>query len=186
MCAIWTLPASSFPTHLGPRRTLRAAAPAAAPVAVAVAVAVTVTVAVAVVVAAPLHAALPCLSITRRQQTPSTLHELAAHSLHFNETSSTTKAEQGALRPSNNPPVQAPPRPPSHLPTYAAGAPRRATASQFASLAFASMCTKVVHTYSCGHEVTEKAPCATSRTASCGVCNTKTVKHDEKCDSCDH
>jgi hypothetical protein len=49
-----------------------------------------------------------------------------------------------------------------------------------------NMCTKVVHKYGCGHEIAEKAPCATSRTAPCGVCNTKTVKHDEKCDRCDH
>ncbi|KAF2196673.1 hypothetical protein GQ43DRAFT_382736 [Delitschia confertaspora ATCC 74209] len=50
------------------------------------------------------------------------------------------------------------------------------------------MCTKVIHQYSCGHQVVEKAPCATSRGApgTCGVLNTKNVKHDEKCDRCDH
>ncbi|KAF2637349.1 hypothetical protein P280DRAFT_521030 [Massarina eburnea CBS 473.64] len=44
----------------------------------------------------------------------------------------------------------------------------------------ANMCTRVVHSYQCGHTITEKAPCAMSRTAPCGVENTKKVKHDEK------
>ncbi|XPS79870.1 hypothetical protein M3J09_011840 [Ascochyta lentis] len=47
------------------------------------------------------------------------------------------------------------------------------------------MCTKVVHTYGCGHSTTDRAPCAASRSANCGVSNVKTVKHEEKCDSCD-
>jgi hypothetical protein len=47
------------------------------------------------------------------------------------------------------------------------------------------MCIKVVHKYGCGHEEVEKATCAKSRTASCGVNTVKTVKHEEKCDSCD-
>ncbi|KAF2091096.1 hypothetical protein K490DRAFT_54006 [Saccharata proteae CBS 121410] len=48
----------------------------------------------------------------------------------------------------------------------------------------ATMCTKVVHSYSCGHQTVNSAPCATSRNAQCGVLNTKHVKHDEKCDAC--
>ncbi|OCL07643.1 hypothetical protein AOQ84DRAFT_294691 [Glonium stellatum] len=49
------------------------------------------------------------------------------------------------------------------------------------------MCTKVIQQYSCGHQVVGKAPCATSRGGSpCGVLKTTVVKHDEKCDSCDH
>ncbi|KAL6706414.1 hypothetical protein ACN47E_005520 [Coniothyrium glycines] len=48
------------------------------------------------------------------------------------------------------------------------------------------MCTKVVHKYGCGHTIEAKAACATSRTTPCGVCNVKTVKHDEKCEDCDH
>ncbi|KAF2453492.1 hypothetical protein BDY21DRAFT_293059 [Lineolata rhizophorae] len=47
------------------------------------------------------------------------------------------------------------------------------------------MCTRIVHTYSCGHQTVDKAPCAKSKSATCGVLNTKTVKHDERCDSCD-
>ncbi|KAF2662560.1 hypothetical protein K491DRAFT_673072 [Lophiostoma macrostomum CBS 122681] len=43
----------------------------------------------------------------------------------------------------------------------------------------------VYEDYSCGHSESEKAPCATSKRANCGVLNTKTVKHDEKCDHCD-
>ncbi|KAK8222379.1 hypothetical protein BKA81DRAFT_10733, partial [Phyllosticta paracitricarpa] len=48
-----------------------------------------------------------------------------------------------------------------------------------------TMCTRFIHTYGCGHQVVEKAPCATSRSAPCGVLKTTHVKHDEKCDSCD-
>ncbi|OCK85518.1 hypothetical protein K432DRAFT_26667, partial [Lepidopterella palustris CBS 459.81] len=48
------------------------------------------------------------------------------------------------------------------------------------------MCTKVINQYSCGHQVVEKAPCATSRSAVCGVLNTKTIKHEDKCERCDH
>jgi hypothetical protein len=50
----------------------------------------------------------------------------------------------------------------------------------------ADMCLKVVHKYGCGHETVATAPCATSRTAPCGVNNVKTVKHEEKCEQCDH
>ena len=47
------------------------------------------------------------------------------------------------------------------------------------------MCIKIIDTYSCGHQYADKAPCAVSKTAKCGVLNTKTVKHDEKCDHCE-
>lgn len=48
------------------------------------------------------------------------------------------------------------------------------------------MCQKFVHTYSCGHQMVQKAECATSRSTNCGVLQVKNIKHDEKCDSCDH
>jgi hypothetical protein len=50
----------------------------------------------------------------------------------------------------------------------------------------ATMCLKVVHKYGCGHEHVATAPCATSKTSACGVNNVKTVKHEEKCETCDH
>jgi hypothetical protein len=50
----------------------------------------------------------------------------------------------------------------------------------------ANMCLKVVHKYGCGHEQVATAPCATSKTSACGVNNVKTVKHEEKCETCDH
>ncbi|KAH7080148.1 hypothetical protein BKA63DRAFT_487941 [Paraphoma chrysanthemicola] len=43
-----------------------------------------------------------------------------------------------------------------------------------------AMCIKVVHKYGCGHEEVEKAECAKSRSARCGVETVKTVKHEEK------
>jgi len=48
------------------------------------------------------------------------------------------------------------------------------------------MCMKIVRTYSCGHQLVEKAECATSRSTNCGKLEVKSIKHDEKCDSCDH
>jgi hypothetical protein len=48
------------------------------------------------------------------------------------------------------------------------------------------MCTRIHHTYACGHVVSEKAPCAASRSTNCGENKVKNVKHDEKCDRCDH
>ncbi|CAI6339447.1 unnamed protein product [Periconia digitata] len=48
------------------------------------------------------------------------------------------------------------------------------------------MCNTFVHTYQCGHTIREKAPCAPSRAGPCGVDKTTKVKHDSKCDSCDH
>ncbi|KAF2808397.1 uncharacterized protein BDZ99DRAFT_521952 [Mytilinidion resinicola] len=50
----------------------------------------------------------------------------------------------------------------------------------------AAMCQKFVHTFSCGHQMVQKAECATSRSTNCGVLQVKNIKHDEKCDSCDH
>jgi hypothetical protein len=49
-----------------------------------------------------------------------------------------------------------------------------------------NMCLKVVHKYGCGHETSATASCATSRTSACGVNNVKTIKHEEKCEQCDH
>lgn len=75
-----------------------------------------------------------------------------------------------------------------HPPTLPQKAlPRRATtpAPLVCLICNHDMCTKVVHKYGCGHVFEAKAPCATSRTAPCGVCNVKTVKHDEKCETCD-
>jgi hypothetical protein len=60
-----------------------------------------------------------------------------------------------------------------------------ATALAYTPVSANIMCVKVVHKYGCGHEHVEKATCATSRTTNCNVNNVKTVKHDEKCDSCD-
>lgn len=48
------------------------------------------------------------------------------------------------------------------------------------------MCTNVFHWYFCGHSLVEKAPCATARSANCGVNNTKKVNHTKKCDRCEH
>lgn len=47
------------------------------------------------------------------------------------------------------------------------------------------MCTTIVHSYGCGHKITEKAPCAASRSAACGVSNTKNISHGGNCDKCD-
>lgn len=49
------------------------------------------------------------------------------------------------------------------------------------------MCIRIHHTYACGHVVSEKAPCAASRSVSCGDMKTKNVKHNNgKCDRCEH
>lgn len=48
-----------------------------------------------------------------------------------------------------------------------------------------TMCTQVIHNYGCGHQIIEKAPCATSKTTECGVLNTKNVDHSGNCDKCD-
>jgi hypothetical protein len=55
------------------------------------------------------------------------------------------------------------------------------------SLRLEAMCNYVTHEYAgCGHKVTEKAECATSRAGqACGIRNNKTVKHADKCDDCD-
>jgi hypothetical protein len=48
------------------------------------------------------------------------------------------------------------------------------------------MCLKITHKFCCGHETWATAPCATSRSQSCGVNNVKRLKHDEACAKCDH
>ncbi|KAK8173195.1 hypothetical protein IWX90DRAFT_381000 [Phyllosticta citrichinensis] len=48
------------------------------------------------------------------------------------------------------------------------------------------MCTKIIHTYGCGHRIIEIAPCASSRTGPCGVLKINNVNHgSSKCDKCD-
>lgn len=74
------------------------------------------------------------------------------------------------------------PKKSSKLPHHTTSKP---PAADVAAPAPPTMCTRVIHTYGCGHQVVEKAPCATSRSANCGVLNTKNVKHEEKCDNCD-
>lgn len=78
------------------------------------------------------------------------------------------------------------PASPRRRPRPAPIAPAAAPPPPHSQAHSANMCTKVVHTYGCGHQHAEKAPCATSRGADCRTLNVKTVKHDEKCESCDH
>ena len=87
---------------------------------------------------------------------------------------------------SARPPAPSTPRPPSSPTILSAARTRRPPLCNApCSPVLASMCTKVVHQYSCGHSTTDKAPCAASRSANCGVSNVKVVKHDEKCDGCE-
>ena len=45
-----------------------------------------------------------------------------------------------------------------------------------------TMCTKVVHTYPCGHQLIQTAPCADKGVGSCKGVKEKIVPHTEKCD----
>lgn len=78
-----------------------------------------------------------------------------------------------------------PARPPRRAPSSPTTTTHPPTIPPAAAAADATMCTRVIHNYGCGHQVVEKAPCATSRRAACGELKTKTVKHEEKCDKCD-
>lgn len=48
------------------------------------------------------------------------------------------------------------------------------------------MCNTFLHSFLCLHVLRETAPCATSKTAPCGVEKVKQVKHNDKCDRCHH
>lgn len=48
-----------------------------------------------------------------------------------------------------------------------------------------NMCNIIKHVYSCGHTLTEKAPCAGSKAGHCSGNSTRTKNWNHKCDSCD-
>jgi hypothetical protein len=57
------------------------------------------------------------------------------------------------------------------------------------TLAQSTMCTRIIHQFSCGHRIDDDyAPCASSRTIGrrcpSSDMKIKVVKHDEKCDYC--
>lgn len=48
------------------------------------------------------------------------------------------------------------------------------------------MCMKIIHKYTCGHEIIQRASCAKSRHS--GPCKTLTIKqvdYPDECDDCD-
>ena len=49
-----------------------------------------------------------------------------------------------------------------------------------------AMCNRFHHLYACDHVLSEKAPCATSKSGICGKDRVTTLNHEHECDYCDH